>query len=60
MMCTTHEVRDNLWNSAWDLVDSKVKIELTITISDEGYRTITFIMHRVKTPIIRELKDAVA
>ena len=60
MMCTTLEVRDNLWDSAWDLVDSKVKIELRRTISDEGYYMITFINHEIKNPITRELKDAVA
>jgi hypothetical protein len=54
------EVRDDLWDSAWDIIDSKIKMSLIRTIVDDTYHTITFINHGIKTPIIWELKDAVA
>lgn len=60
MMYTTLEVRDDLWDSVWDLVDSKINIELSRTIADDTYYSIIFINHEIKNPITRELKDAVA
>jgi hypothetical protein len=60
MLYTNIEVRDDLWDSAYDIVYSKIKTSLTRTIADDTYHTITFINHGIKTPIIWELKDAVA